>query len=562
MDFGIINIIKIIGALALFIYGMKTMSEGVQKAAGTRFRQALKSVTENRYLGFLTGLITTAGIQSSSATSVMTVSFVNAGIISLFGSVGVMIGANIGTTITAWIISSEFQISLHELSLPIIAIAVPLLFRRVGNSRFWGEFLLGLAILFLSIYFLQMSVPDIEGNPDILKWLSQYSESGFLSTLLFVVIGIILTVILQSSSASMALTLTMCIKGWLPFDLGAAMVLGSNIGTTVTAEVASLIGNIEAKRAARVHTLFNILGVVWMVLVLPIFLDGISWFTQFVLQQENPLTNPDGMNYGLSAFHTAFNIVNALILLPLVPWLIFLAKKTIPDKTIVTDEIAKLRYINSAIKSPEFSIAEARTEMVKFFELTGEMNQMFKELVNGIEKKKQKALIKKIKAREKLTDSLDQEIATYITEVSRLEMAQATSLRIRSMLKTCNDLERIGDLYLHMAKLINKKIEGRIWFTPDQRLGVNTMIDKVELAFVATKERMSSEKPKKEANNIKKIENEIDELEHELKSENIKSIHNEDSHIEGVMIFFDLISDLEKVGDYIYSINGYLSNEL
>ena len=277
MDFGFLNVLELIGALGFFIYGMKVMSDGIQKAAGDNMRKILSTMTQNRFLGVMTGFIITCLLQSSSATTVMTVSFVNAGLMSLVESAGVMMGANVGTTLTAWLVSFfGFKVKIAHFALPIIAFGFPLLFVRRGKAKHWGEFLVGFALLFMGLAALKGAVPDLKGNPEVLEFLANYSDMGVLSTVLFIGVGTLLTVVVQSSSAAMALTITMCYQGWIPFEIAAPMVLGENIGTTITAELASLVANVHAKRSARIHSMFNIIGVTWMVFAHSFYLDAIG----------------------------------------------------------------------------------------------------------------------------------------------------------------------------------------------------------------------------------------------------------------------------------------------
>ena len=558
MEFGFFNIIEIIGALAFFIYGMKIMSDGIQRAAGIHLRAVLRSMTKNKYLGVLTGFTTTAALQSSSATTVMTVSFVNAGLITLKQSAGIMMGANIGTTITAWIISSEFEISLHQLSLPLIAIGVILFFRSGGKVRYWGEFLIGFSILFLSISFLQQSVPDINQHPEMLEWVKQYSEYGILSSLLFVFIGALVTIILQSSSAAMALTLAMCIKGWMPFETAAAMVLGENIGTTITAEIASLVGNSDARRSARIHSLFNLIGVTWMILALPYFLQIVAWFTMNILGESDPFTDVNGVNYALSTFHTMFNLANVLLLLPFVGGLIYVATKTIrsnPDE----DESVGLKYIGTRIRTPELSIGEIRNEILRFVEIVSDMNQLTENLLNTVEKKKQKQLLKRIKKHEKVTDRLEDEIVDFITKLSREEMTADTSQMLRINVNVCSALEQMGDLYYVISKEIQTKIDGKIWFTPEQRAGINEMIAKMDIALKQMYLNVEKlDNPKKQLKIAESHEKEIDILERRLRSENIKMMGQSETNIQSIMIYNNMVFSLEKISDLILSVSVYV----
>jgi phosphate:Na+ symporter len=363
MDYRLIDLLSLIGSLGLFLFGMKIMSEALQKSAGNKLRQILASMTSNRFKGVLTGFLITAAIQSSSATTVMIVSFVNAGLLSLIESIGVIMGANIGTTVTAWMISIlGFNMKISILSLPLIGVGFPLLFFKNGKARYWGEFVIGFAFIFLGLEFLKTNVPDIQSNPHILSFLQDYTNMGLASILLFILIGTILTVIIQSSSATMALTLVMCNNGWIPFEAAAAMVLGENIGTTITANVAAIVGNVSSKRAARAHFIFNFIGVIWIVSVMPFFLKGIAGIMESS-GLASPFGNTASIPVALSLFHSSFNIINTVILIGLakiiekiVVWMVPLREED--------DEISRLKYISfGLLTTSEMSILQAKNEI-------------------------------------------------------------------------------------------------------------------------------------------------------------------------------------------------------
>ena len=341
---GIGKLLILIGSLAFFIYGMKTMSEGLQQAAGNRLRNMLGSITSNRVKGVLSGFGITSIVQSSSVTTVMTVSFVNAGLLTLVESAGVMMGANIGTTITAWIISIlGFKVKMSVIALPIIAFGMPMMFARRTKTKNWGEFLVGFALLFIGLSELKNAVPDVKNNPEILNFLAGFADISFLSRLMFVGVGTLLTIVVQSSTAAMALTLVLCSTGVIPFEVACAMVLGENIGTTITAELASLVANVHAKRSARIHSMFNIVGVVWMLLIFPFFLKGLAMFVE-----GDPFTNVAVAGTTIALFHTVFNFLNVFLLIWFVPQLVSLAEKTVKSKG-EADEEFKLDFIGGAL---------------------------------------------------------------------------------------------------------------------------------------------------------------------------------------------------------------------
>ncbi len=561
MDFGIFDLLQIIGALAFFVFGMKMMSDGIQRAAGSQMRNILRTMTKNRFLGVFTGFLTTAMVQSSSATTVMTVSFVNAGLLTLVESAGVMMGANIGTTITGWIVSLlGFKIKLKIISIPLFAFGVPMLFSSKGKMKYWGEFIIGFAILFLGLGYLKSAVPDLKGNPEVLDFLATFTDWGLLSRIFFVFVGTIVTIVVQSSSAAMAITLTMCAQGWLPFDVAAAMILGENIGTTITAELASLVGNTNAKRSARIHSLFNVIGVTWMVILLPVFLTGLASFLESV-GMGNPFDAED-MPIGLSAFHTAFNLLNVIIMLGFVKWLVKMAIWSVPDKGDDGDD-TKLKFISAGLRTPELATVELQKETGHFGEVASRMSGFTKELINSTDNKEQRKLLKKLNKYEKITDKMEIEITEYITKLSNQEITPRTSLRLRSILNVCNDLERIGDIYYQISKTLEQKIESKIYFTPDQRNNLNEMCDKVDEAFIVMVENLNNphydDVSKEKAVDL---EYDINKMRDKLRKENLIKIGEEDYNVKSAMVYNNIYSSLEKVGDHIINVTEAVVGEI
>ncbi len=562
MEFGIWQLIQIIGALAFFVYGMKMMSDGIQRAAGAQLRNILRTMTKNRFLGVFTGFLTTAMVQSSSATTVMTVSFVNAGLLTLVESAGVMMGANIGTTITGWLVSFlGFKVKLKVLSIPLFAFGVPMLFSNKGKMKYWGEFIIGFAILFLGLSYLKGAVPDLKGNTEVLDFLQTFTQWGFLSRLFFVFVGTLVTIIVQSSSAAMAITLTMCAQGWLPFEVAAAMILGENIGTTITAELASLVGNTNAKRSARIHSMFNIIGVTWMVILLPAFLPLLSEFLQ-TLGLSDPFTNADDMPIGLSAFHTAFNLLNVIIMLGFVKWLVKMAIWSVPDGKDYDDDTT-LKFIGTTLRTPELATVELQKETGHFGEVTSRMSGFTRELINSKDPKQQRPLLKKLNKYEKITDSMEIEITQYITNLSNQEITPRTSLRLRSILNICNDLERIGDIYYQISKTLEQKIENKTYFTPDQRNNLNELSEKVDEAFAVMVENLNNphydQVSKDEAMDL---EYDINKMRDRLRKENLTKIGEEGYNVKSAMIYNNIYSSLEKVGDHIINVTEAIVGEI
>jgi len=562
MEFGVSQLIQIVGALAFFVYGMKMMSDGIQRAAGSQMRNILRTMTKNRFLGVFTGFLTTAMVQSSSATTVMTVSFVNAGLLTLLESAGVIMGANIGTTITGWLVAIlGFKVKLDLLSIPLFAFGVPMLFSNRGKVKYWGEFIIGFAILFLGLSYLKGSVPDLKGNTEVLDFLSTFTQYGFFSRLLFVFIGTLVTVIVQSSSAAMAITLTMCAQGWLPFEVAAAMLLGENIGTTITAQLAAMVGNTNAKRSARIHSMFNIIGVTWMVILLPYFLPMLGEFLQ-MLGLSDPFTNADDMPIGLSAFHTAFNLLNVIIMLGFVNWLVKMAIWSVPEGNDEDDD-TKLKFIGSGLRTPELATVELQKEAGHFGEVTSRMSKYAKELINTTDAKKQRKLLKKLNKYEKITDNMEIEITEYITKLSNQEITPRTSLRLRSVLNVCNDLERIGDIYYQISKTLEQKIENKTYFTPEQRTNLTEMCDKVDEAFVVMVENLNNPHyDQVSKDKAMDLEYDINKMRDRLRKENLIKIGKEGYNVQSAMIYNNIYSSLEKVGDHIINVTEAVVGEI
>lgn len=557
MTFGLVEILTLVGALGFFIYGMKIMSEGIQKAAGSGLRKMLSIMTRNRFLGVFSGFLITCIIQSSSATTVMTVSFVNAGLISLLESAGVMLGANIGTTITSWLVALlGFKVSMSALSLPLLAFAVPMLFARKSKIKYIGEFILGFALLFWGLAELKNAVPDIKNNPEVLHFLGDFASTGFFSNILFIIIGTLLTVVVQSSSATIALTQTLCFAGIIPYEAAIAMVLGENIGTTITAELASIPANVHAKRSARIHSLFNIIGVSWMVLVISFtpFLDLISWFAVSVLGEPNPYT-PEGMPMGLAIFHTTFNTLNVLIMIWFINWLVKLATITVKSKGEF-DEEYHLEHINTGITTtPELSIFEAQKEIAKFGALTKKMNGFVKDLITEQDAKKLSKALARIKKYEDITDKIETEVANYLTKVSQGEMSEELSLRIRGMLRIIVNLERVGDIYYQMSKTIERKHENKVWFTPEQRKNILDMFDIVEEVFNNMCSNLNSNYDDVNIEKAKELEEAINNLRTMLRKEHFKNVEKGEYDFKSATAYSELFNALEKVGDHIINVS-------
>lgn len=557
MKFGFVEILTLIGALGFFIYGMKIMSEGIQKAAGSGLRKMLSIMTKNKFLGVFSGFLITCIIQSSSATTVMTVSFVNAGLLSLAESAGVMLGANIGTTITSWLVALlGFKVSMSALSLPLLAFAVPMLFARKSKIKYLGEFILGFALLFWGLSELKNAVPDIKNNPEVLNFLGDFAHTGFFSNVLFILVGTLLTVVVQSSSATIALTQTLCFAGIIPFEAAIAMVLGENIGTTITAELASLPANVHAKRSARIHSLFNIIGVSWMVFVISFtpFLDLLSWFVTSVLGQPDPYSL-EGTPMGLAVFHTTFNLLNVSIMIWVLDWLVKIATKTVKSRGEF-DEEYHLEHINTGIMTtPDLSIFEAQKEIAKFGELTRKMNGFVKELITEQDSKVISKALARIKKYEDITDKIETEVANYLTKISQGEMSEELSLRIRGMLRIIVNLERVGDIYYQMSKTIERKHENKVWFTPEQRKNILDMFDVVDDAFKNMCLNLNSNYDEVNIEKARELEAAINNLRTILRKEHFKNVEKGEYDFKSATAYSELFNALEKVGDHIINVS-------
>ncbi len=563
---GIFSILSIIGALGFFIYGMKVMSEGIQKAAGDKLRVILKAITSNRISGIFTGFLTTSIIQSSSATTVMIVSFVNAGLLTLRQAIGVIMGANIGTTMTAWllVLLGFSKFSLAAYSLPLLAIGVPLLFVSKNQLKSFGEFLIGFALLFMGLSALkgEVTVLHLEENEAFISFITSLGEGGYGAILLFVLIGTILTVIVQSSSAAMALTLIFVAEG-LPLEFAAAIVLGENIGTTITANLAAMIGNVHSKRAARAHLLFNIFGVVWMLILFFPFVNWVSGITEGVMNFLGlTIETEEELNLRtLALFHTFFNIINTVILVWFVKFIERVVIKFTPSKT-EEDEEFKLEYISSSMMlTPEMSILEARKEVAKFGDITGRMNNFLRTAINTGEKKKKQKMYDKIQKYEEITDKVEIEISNYLGKASQQEMSEDTSIQLHAMLNVVTDLERIGDVFYQISKSLEKKQSDKVWFTPDQREGINKLIDLIEKAFKVMNANLNLEYKKVSMDEAIALEKEINKTRNKLRKKHLKNVGSEEAHLEASLIYSTIFSSLERVGDHIINVSEALTGE-
>jgi len=557
MEYSFYDFLKLLGSLALFLYGMKIMSEGLQKFAGDRLRRILTAMTTNRVTGVLTGVLITALIQSSSATTVMVVSFVNAGLLSLSQSIGVIMGANIGTTVTAWIISAlGFKVDMAAMSLPLLAIGVPLLFSGKSNRKYIGEFIFGFSFLFMGLSMLKSNAPDLGQNPEMLSFVQNYTDMGFASVILFVLIGTVLTMIVQASAATMAITLIMCANGWISFELGAALVLGENIGTTITANLAALTGNVPAKRAALAHLVFNVFGVIWVLCLFTPFTQAISWFVTDVMQTTDEAV---AVSFKLSAFHTAFNICNVLLLI----WFVKLIEKTvckiIPQKE--QEEEYRLRFITGGLLSTsELSIMQARKEINLFAERIHRMFGMVNDLLHLSNENDFNKLYSRIEKYENISDSMEVEIANYLNKVSEGRLSSESKLEIRGMLREVTEIESIGDSCYNLARTINRKRNGGMDFTEKQYEHIHQMLHLVDNSLEQMVALVEDEHHVVDVNRSFNLENEINNYRSQLKNQNVVDVNNKEYDYQMGVHYMDLIGECEKLADYVVNVVEAHSN--
>ena len=552
MEYSFYDFLKLIGSLGLFLYGMKIMSEGLQKVAGDRLRSILTAMTTNRVTGVLTGVLITALIQSSSATTVMVVSFVNAGLLTLAESISVIMGANIGTTVTAWIISIfGFKVDMAAFALPLLAIALPLIFSGKSNRKSIGEFIFGFSFLFMGLSYLKANAPDLNANPEMLAFVQNYTDMGFFSIILFLLIGTILTMIVQASAATMAITLIMCANGWISLELGAALVLGENIGTTITANLAALTANTQAKRAALAHFVFNVFGVIWVLIVFHPFMDLVNWVVDTFFQSSNPEV---AISYKLSAFHSIFNICNVSILICAVKLIERTVCALIHPKE--EDEEPRLRFITGGMLSTaELSILQARKEIHLFAERTHRMFGMVQDLLHTEKDDDFNKLFSRIEKYENISDNMELEIANYLNQVSEGRLSSESKLQIRAMLREVTEIESIGDSCYNLARTINRKRQTNQDFTEKQYEHIHFMMKLTNDALAQM--IVVVEKPEHQSIDINKsfnIENEINNYRNQLKNQNILDVNNKEYDYQMGVYYMDIIAECEKLGDYVVNV--------
>ncbi|OFX85899.1 MAG: Na/Pi cotransporter [Bacteroidetes bacterium GWF2_33_16] len=554
MKYSIVDFLTLVGSLGFFLYGMKIMSESLQKVAGDKMRSILAKMTSNPVKGVLTGLLITAIIQSSSATTVMVVSFVNAGLLSLIESIGVIMGANIGTTVTAWLISLlGFKVNISIISLPLIGLGFPLLFSSNNKRKSWGEFIIGFAMIFLGLDFLKDSVPDIKSHPEILSFLADFTSQGVWSHLLFLSIGTILTMIIQSSSATMALTLVMCNNGWISFDIAAAMVLGENIGTTITANLAAAVANVSAKRAARAHFIFNLLGVIWVSMFFPFFLNLINNFV-IKIGGTSPYEDPHAIPVALSIFHSAFNIANTFLFIWFTKLIALVVIKMVPQKE--DSEEFRLQYIQTGLLSTsELSIHQAKKEILVYAQRVEKMFSKVEEMFTETSEKKFYKLYDKVEKYEGISDRMEVEIANYLTKISEGELSNLGSKRIKAQLTIVSELESVADCCYNLAKTLRRKRDNKVSF--DQKLSDNIrkMMNLVMDSIIEMQKNLDHGYTKINIVQALEMEQAINNYRDRLKKEHLKDLEKQDYDYKTGVIYSDLFSECEKCADYVINVS-------
>lgn len=571
MDYSLLDFLTLLGAVGIFLYGMTLMSDGLQKAAGNGLRNILGAMTRNRFTGSLTGFSITALIQSSSASTVMVVSFVSAGLMTLAQSIPVIMGANVGTTATAWIITLfGFKVDIGAFAVPMIAFCIPLLFSSHSRRKSIGEIILGFALLFIGLDWIEANVPDLKSSPEIFGFLTEYADMGYVSVLLFVFIGIVITMIIQSSSAAIAIVLIMCTKGWITFDLACALILGSNIGTTITPIIASLGANLAAKRAALCHLMFNVLGTIWALALFIPFTDLTVWVTEH-LGQGNPeaLYNYSGndpqqiaamagwASFGLSIFHTIFNLINLSIMIWMTDLYVKVVEKIMPSKHKGDDEF-QLTYISSGrVAASELNIAQAEKEIGVYAERVSRMLGMAQNLVHAKEGSDDfNKLYSRLEKYEEISDRMEIEIANYLKRCAEGRLSNQGKQRVSAMLTIISEIESIADSCFGVAKILTRKQEGHVAFNDEIYQNIDNMFVYVKKAMKNMLLLLEDLENVREEDIITSYnrEREINNLRNSLRISNIENINSQHYEYQAGIYYMDLIGDLERTGDYIINV--------
>ena len=550
---------KLIGALALLMFGMKSMSDSLQKMAGPQLRHVLGTMTTNRVTGILSGTLITAAVQSSTATTVMTVSFVNAGLLTLAQAISVIMGANIGTTLTAWIMSAGFSFNITDFVWPAFFIAIILIYSK--KRKIIGDFIFGISFMFLGLGTLRQTGIDMDlaHNQPVLDFFASFDPHSFQTTITFLIIGSILTMCVQSSAAVMAITMILCSTGVLPIYQGIALVMGENIGTTVTSNVAALTANTQARRAAMAHMVFNIFGVLWILCVFRPFIHLVCGWVGYddMMEKNDPhfVANAAKLSFVLAAFHTTFNLSNTFILVWFIPQIEKLVCKIIRPKKNADEDDFRLRFIQSGImKTPEISVLEAQKEIHCFAERIQRMFGMVKELLGETNEDKFVKLYTRIEKYEGISDNMEIEIAKYLDQVSDSHLSDETKAKIRAMLREISEIESIGDSCFNIARTLNRRFKGKEDFITSQYEHMHQMMELTDNALTQMNITLVGHKGDNDANLSFNIENEINNYRNQLKSQNINDVNNHlYTYAIGTM-YMDIIQECEKLGDYVVNV--------
>lgn len=567
---GILQIFTLLGALGMFLIGMNMMSSGLQKAAGEKLRGFLSAMTSNPFKGVLTGLGITSVIQSSSATTVMVVSFVNAGLLTLTQAIGVIMGANIGTTVTAWMVAwLGFKADISILAVPMMLFGFLFSNSKKDQRKNIGELIIGFSLLFLGLSFMKESVPDLRQTPEVLQFVTTWSSYGFGSVLLFLAFGTVLTLVLQSSSATMAITLIMLSMGWIPFNMACAMVLGENIGTTITANIAASIGNTQAKRAAMSHTIFNVTGVVWALILFNPFLKLVGFVTENLFGLPNPAAEGFAVTeagtasstaalYGLSMLHTLFNTINMLLLIwftgaiaKAVSWIVKAPKNQESDAF-------RLKYISAGpLATPELSVEQAFEEIIHFANISKNGAEYIKSAINESDNDKFEELRQKLVKYEEISDRIEFEIATFLNEVSTEEISESTSIKIKAMYKIIGELESLGDSGEAISRILSRKNINKKKFDNNSIKNLNAMADAVEQAYNAMIENLTLAHKGELVNilNANNAEDRLNTLRNNLRDEMIENIDNDGKNYHTGVYYIDIVNTYERMGDFMINIS-------
>ena len=567
---GILQLFTLLGALGMFLYGMNLMSSGLQKAAGDKLRGFLSAMTSNPLKGVLTGVGVTSIIQSSSATTVMVVSFVNAGLLTLTQAIGVIMGANIGTTITAWMVSwLGFKADISVLAIPLMLFGFLFSNSKKDKRKNVGELIVGFSLLFLGLSFMKESVPDLRQTPEVLEFVTAWSSYGFGSVLLFLTFGTVLTLVLQSSSATMAITLIMLSMGWIPFDMACAMVLGENIGTTITANIAASVGNTQAKRAAMSHTIFNVFGVIWALILYRPFLNLVGYITESLFGLPNPAAEgfavADSASvegtaalYGLSMLHTLFNVANTLLLVWFTKWIAKAVCWIVRVPRNQEKEVFKLKYISAGpLATPELSVEQAFDEVIHFAQISKNGAVYAKDAVAGADTDKFEALRDKLVKYEEISDRIEYEIAAFLNGVSAGEVSESTSLKIKAMYKIVGELESLGDSGETISRILSRKNIHKKSFDAVALKNLETMADAVLAAYNVMIENLEAAHKGElvEITNAYNAEQRINTLRNNYRDAVIEEMESGDGNYQTMVYYMDIMNTYERMGDFIINIS-------